>query len=116
MPETDNKTAAIAARLRMARQQAGLSQGQVAKMLKVHRPTISEIEAGRRGVAADELVRFGDIYGVSLNWIAGPSKEESDPAKDRIELAARALAKLKDRDLDRVLNLLKSLRRAGEQD
>ena len=40
----------IGGRLRMARETAGLSQGQVAKRLKMHRPTISEIEAGRRRV------------------------------------------------------------------
>jgi len=116
MAESDNKTTAIATRLRMAREQAGLSQGQVAKMLKMHRPTISEIEAGRRGVGTEELVRFAEMYAVSINWIAGQTGEEPDPARDRIELAARELAKLKDRDLDRVMELLKSLRRSGEEE
>ena len=46
---------AIAERLKLARDQAGLSQGQVAKKLGWHRPTVSEIEAGRRRVAADEV-------------------------------------------------------------
>ena len=35
----------IAQRFRQAREQAGLSQGQAARLMKVHRPTISEIEA-----------------------------------------------------------------------
>ena len=38
----------VAERLRLAREQAGLSQGQVAKLLDLHRPTISEIEVTRR--------------------------------------------------------------------
>ncbi|MGN6369019.1 MAG: helix-turn-helix domain-containing protein [Phycisphaerae bacterium] len=114
MAETTDKIAAIASRIRMAREQAGLSQGQVAKLLDIHRPTVSEIEAGRRGVAADELVRFAELYSVSLNWLAGASNEVADPAKDRVELAARELAKLKDHDLNRVLGLLKSLRQSGE--
>ena len=42
-----DKKSTIAARIRAAREAAGLSQGQVARKLKMHRPTISEIEAGR---------------------------------------------------------------------
>src|ERR1035437_3681024 len=115
MAESDKKIEPIASCLRLAREQAGLSQGQVARMLQMHRPTISEIEAGRRNVSAEEMVRFAEVYEVSVTWLGGRSKEVPDPAKDRIELAARALAKLKDQDLDRVLDLLKSLRREGEK-
>ena len=53
----------IAERLRSAREVAGLTQGQAAKLLGLHRPTVSEIEAGRRKVSAEELGQFGDIYG-----------------------------------------------------
>ena len=48
---------AIATRLREARKVAGLSQGQVAKLLAMHRPTISEIEAGNRRVSAEEVTK-----------------------------------------------------------
>lgn len=116
MTESNKKLAGLPARLRMAREQAGLSQGQVAKMLKLHRPTISEIEAGRRAVMAAEMVRLAKIYKVSIKWLAGHPDESSDPNGDRIELAARALANLRNRDLDRVLGLLKSLRRGGESE
>lgn len=115
MPEPAKKISAMAARLRLAREQAGLSQGQVAKILQIHRPTISEIEAGRRSVSAEEVARFAEIYSVSLAWLVGSPQETPDPDQDRIELAARGLAKLKEHDLDRVLELLKSLRKAGEQ-
>ena len=40
----------MAERIREARTLAGLSQGQVAKMMGMHRPSISEIEAGNRRV------------------------------------------------------------------
>jgi len=115
MSETDKKIEAIASRLRLARERAGLSQGQVAKMLQMHRPTISEIEAARRNVSADEMVRFAEIYEVSLAWLGGRPHEVHDPDQDRIELAARELVKLKKDDLDRVLGLLQSLRRGGEK-
>jgi transcriptional regulator with XRE-family HTH domain len=51
----------IASRLRLARESAGLSQGQVAKKMNLHRPTVSEIEAGRRRVSAEELARFAEL-------------------------------------------------------
>jgi transcriptional regulator with XRE-family HTH domain len=109
MSKSDEKGMAIAARLRLAREQAGLSQGQVAKMLHLHRPSISEAEAGRRKVSTEELVELARIYGVSVSWLACAESEEN-PAQDRIELAARELAKLKPEDLDRLLQLLSALR------
>ncbi|HOX05891.1 MAG TPA: helix-turn-helix transcriptional regulator [Planctomycetota bacterium] len=97
----------LAQRLRLAREQAGLSQGQVATILKMHRPTISEIEAGRRKVSAEELPKFSDIYNVSVVWLTGSSADKNDP---RVELAARQLANLKKADLDAVLRVLKTLK------
>lgn len=100
-------SADIAERLRLAREQAGLSQAQVAKALDMHRPTISEIEAGRRRVQAEELRRFAELFDVSIAWLAG---DTATGQSAKVELAARELSKLKAEDLDRVLNLLGSLR------
>ena len=100
---------AIAGRLRMARESAGLSQGQVAKRLDMHRPTISEIEAGRRRVTAEEIAAFGALYGVDANWITQGSTT-SNEGTDKIMLAARQLSKLRDKDLDKLLGLLQMLR------
>lgn len=99
----------VAARLRMARESSGLSQGQVAKRLEMHRPTISEIEAGRRRVSAEEIAAFGELYGVDANWLTNGSDEKSE-GTDKIMLAARQLSKLKDKDLDKLLGLLQMLR------
>lgn len=107
MSETD---ANLAVRLRRAREQAGLSQGQVAKLMKLHRPTISEIEAGRRRVQADELRELAKLYHVSVSWLLGDTGKDDDLQDAKVRLAARELAKLKADDLDRVLNLLASLR------
>lgn len=100
---------AIAGRLRMARESAGLSQGQVAKRLGMHRPTISEIEAGRRRLSAEEIATFGDLYGVDANWITEGSGDTT-AGTDKIMLAARQLSKLKNKDLDKLLGLLQMLR------
>jgi transcriptional regulator with XRE-family HTH domain len=110
MTDTFIKRKAIAARLSLARKQAGLSQAQVAKILKLHRPSISEIEAGRRSVSAEELIAFAKIYGVGLNWLACEENSESNVDKDKFELAARKLAGMKKGDLDKILDLLRAMR------
>lgn len=109
-PDKNNdRRAAIAARLRTAREAAGLSQGQVARHLEMHRPTISEIEAGRRRVSAEEIATFAELYGIDANWLTRGSEDQSE-GTEKIMLAARQLSKLKDQDLDRLLDLLKMLR------
>ena len=100
---------AIASRLRIARERAGLSQHQVAKILGWHRPTISEIEAGRRKVAAEEVVTLAELYGVNIPWVVGV-EQVSEAQDDRITVAARELGKLKENDLERVLELIRSLK------
>lgn len=103
----------VAERLRIAREQAGLSQGQVARILGLHRPTISEIEAGRRRVTAEETATFARLYEVSVAWLTG-SEEADNDIDDRVRLAARELAKLKSEDLDKILKLLATMRQAKE--
>ena len=98
----------IASRLRLGREMAGLTQGQVAKIRGWHRPTVSEIEAGRRRVSADELSSLAELYGVSVSWIV--EEEENPLSNDRATLAARELGKLSDADLDRLLELIRSFR------
>jgi transcriptional regulator with XRE-family HTH domain len=115
MSDEKTKKAIIATRLALARKQAGLSQGQVARLLGLHRPSVSELEAGRRNVTATEMGQLAKIYGVSADWLACTKNEESNEMKDRIELAARELAKLKKNDLEKVLNLLSALREADDE-
>lgn len=110
MTQDNPKLSALAARLRVAREQAGLSQGQVAKMLGLHRPSVSEMEAGRRKVSAEELSELAQIYGVSTSWLVAEDDRSTSADHAKIELAARELAKLKPEDLDRLLQLLATLR------
>jgi len=76
----------------------------------MHRPTISEIEAGRRKVSAQEAERFADLYGVSVEWIvSGSAGNQSADAK--LLMAARELSKMSEADLDRLTRMLRMLRR-----
>ena len=104
MDNTQKKKEGIATRLALARKQA--------KMLDLHRPSISEAEAGRRNVTATELASLAEIYGVELGWLAGSDTNTTDESRDRIQLAARELSKLKTEDLERVLGLLSALKKA----
>jgi transcriptional regulator with XRE-family HTH domain len=101
----------IAKRIREARKMAGLSQGQLAKLLKVHRPTISEIEAGNRRVSAEELGRIAELLDINVSWIVGVSPDTINDDDPRIQLAARELRRLKPEDLDRLLKLLAAIKR-----
>ena len=110
---TDAKTTErklLAVRLREARKLAGISQGNVARIMGLHRPTVSEIEAGNRRVSANELARLAEVYDVSVSWLLGQTPETIDPQDPRLELAARELTKLKPEDLDRLLKLLAAMR------
>ena len=114
--EANEKRRLIGSRLAIARKRAGLSQSQVAKELGLPRPSISEIEAGRRRVAVDELVRFADIYFVDMNWLAGMGEEKVDQIRDQLELAARKVAGLNEADLEAVIELLTSLKSKEESE
>ncbi|VVM06865.1 hypothetical protein MAMC_01305 [Methylacidimicrobium cyclopophantes] len=59
-------------RLRRSRESAGLSQRDAAKELGLPRPSISQIEAGKRGVESLELVRLARLYGKPVSWFLEP--------------------------------------------
>ncbi|MEQ1936070.1 MAG: helix-turn-helix transcriptional regulator, partial [Fimbriimonadaceae bacterium] len=87
-----------------------------AKLMELHRPSISEIEGGGRNVSAIELTRLAQIYSVDLDWLVCESGDSGDSHSDSdaVQLAARELSKLKDEDLQKVLRLLSAMRREKE--
>lgn len=111
-----DKKQLIAARLREARTLAGLSQGQAAKKMEMHRPTVSEIEAGNRNVTAPELARFAALYDVDLVWLSGAGADQLDPQDARLQLAFRELKKIKPEDLDKLMRALAALRGPKERE
>jgi transcriptional regulator with XRE-family HTH domain len=107
------RKAIIAARIREARTAAGLTQGHVAKMLGLHRPSISEAEAGNRSITAEELSKMAEIFDVSIAWLSGEGTDQLNPHDNKLQLAARELDKLKPKDLERLLKILASIRGEG---
>jgi transcriptional regulator with XRE-family HTH domain len=107
----EHRRSKTAARIREARKAAGLSQGQVAKMLGLHRPSVSEIEAGNRRVSVDELLRMAEIFDVEMSWLMGTAPEIVSTDDPKVQLAARELLKMKPDDLDRLLRIIAAARR-----
>jgi len=91
----------IAARLKEARVLSGLSQAQAADKMGLQRPTISEIESGKRKVSADELIQFAGLYKVDTQWLLHQDNE------DDLKFAARELNKLSQKEREKLFALLK---------
>jgi transcriptional regulator with XRE-family HTH domain len=114
MNEKSNYDSSLSDRLKLAREHAGLTQGQIAKLLNVHRPTISEIEAGRRKVSTEEVTAFAKHYQVSIAWLTNAHTDSSDGVSAEVDFAARELSKISKDDLDKVMKLLKTLREKND--
>jgi len=55
-------------KLRKARQEAGLTQVQIAKKLKRPQSYISNVESGQQRVDVVELQKFAKMYGKDVNY------------------------------------------------
>lgn len=113
MTDLEKRQAQISQRIRTARENSGLSQGQAAKLLGIHRPSLTEAEQGRRKVSAAELAEMAKLYRVGVGWLACEEGDEPDPERDQIQLVAREIASLKEDDLANVLRLVRSIRAKG---
>lgn len=78
-----------AQRIKEAREFLGFSQEEVSKYLGLHRPAISEIEAGNRRVHAEELLKLSKLLCRSVAWLAGD--EETPPLTEALAAMAAGL-------------------------
>ena len=102
---------AIAARLREAREYIGLSQEEVASVLKLSRPAVTNIEAGTRKVEALELKQLARLYGRPVSYLLSGEQKEGPDA--RVAFAARAVHGLSDNDLIEIARFAEFLRMSG---
>ncbi len=65
----------IGHRIKELREKAGMSQDALARSMKLPRPAISQIESGARKIATDELVKFAQLFNVSVDDLLNPGKE-----------------------------------------
>lgn len=75
----------LARRLRAARLERGLTQAEVARALGLHRPAISEVEAGRRSVTSGELHELSRLFSVPVEeLLAGEDVDEASAGMDEV--------------------------------
>ena len=60
--------------IRALREDADLTQAQVANLLNVAQNTYSQYECGRIAFTAEVLIRLADYYGVSVDYLLGRTK------------------------------------------
>jgi transcriptional regulator with XRE-family HTH domain len=65
----------IGLRIKVLREKTGMSQNALAQKIRLPRPAISPIESGARKIATDELLRFSQIFHVSVDALLNPGKE-----------------------------------------
>ncbi len=111
LPEDDEAWKALGDRLRHSREYLGLSQSEVAAVLGISRPAISQIEAGRRKVSTLELAKLARLFGRPYEYFLG---EVPEPVEDETSQALfRAARDLTDDDRRQVLRFAEFLRNAG---
>jgi len=102
--QTEFKTPVVGERLRLAREDSGLTQAQAATELNVSRTTIVAMEQGQRRVKIDELRSFAKLYKISVNAllrtesvfvdIAPQFRRLHSKSDKEVEDAARQLSQL----------------------
>lgn len=95
----------VAARLREARDVAGLTQGDVATALGIARTSVAAFEGGTRKVSVLEIRRLAALYGRSIAWLIG---EEDSPDLTGQALY-RAASTLSEKDREQVLKFAQFL-------
>lgn len=68
----------LGARIAALRRKAGMSQAELARLLKVSASAIGMYEQGRRQPAADTLVELGGVFGVSVDYLLTGRVSESE--------------------------------------
>lgn len=104
---------ALGERLREAREYLGLSQQEVADLLKLSRPAVTQMEAGNRKVSTLELRELSQLYRRPYDWLVG-AEEPAEPEEDQLTQALyRTTRELSTRDRAQLLQFAQFLSGAG---
>lgn len=113
-PEPADDRAALAARLKEAREYVGLSQEEVADILDIPRSAVSLMEKGGRKVDALELKRLAEIYQRSVDFFTGSTPPPQIPSD--VAHLARAASKLTSKDLEELTRFAQFLATKNQPD
>lgn len=97
----------LGSRIRKYREDANLSQDNLAGKLGISRSTLSQIESGERRISADEIIRLSKIFDIQTDVLFGLKKEpevllhkqkaEKEAKKElRINVPQKNIAKFKE--------------------
>ena len=90
----------LGTRIAALRQQAGMSQASLARVLGTSASAVGMYEQGRREPSAELLVKLGEIFDVSVDFLlTGNPRQERD--QDSFTRALLATLEQTDRHLDR---------------
>ncbi|WP_313055342.1 helix-turn-helix domain-containing protein [Pseudomonas lopnurensis] len=109
----DRERLQLAERLKEAREYVGLSQDEVAAVLGVSRPSVSNMEAGTRKVEATELNKLAKLYRKSLEFLMS-GREPLPSGPDQLAFLARAVHGLSQQDIDEVARFAEFLKHKGQ--
>lgn len=88
-------------RLRQARKYLHLSQEYVASQTGLNRTAITAIELGQRNISTEELKKFSELYGLSLDEIVYGEDKDAE-----VKVFARRYAALSEDDKREIQNLV----------
>jgi transcriptional regulator with XRE-family HTH domain len=101
----------LASKLRQARQDAGLSQAEVAGRAGLSRVSVSEIESGRRKVSSLELASLAKLYDRGAEHFLGTSNAEpSFGSPTMVSHLARTAKQLAPQDQEQLVRFAEYLR------
>ncbi|MDP3172955.1 helix-turn-helix domain-containing protein [Phenylobacterium sp.] len=100
-------------RLRKAREYLELTQDEAARVIGISRPSLSQVENGRRKVDAVELAAFAKLYGQSVETLAGAMPQQ---IPEDVQHLARATRDLSDQDRAELLRFAEFLQARSKKD
>ena len=108
----------IGNRIRISRENAGLTQEELAEKLNLSAQFISTIERGGAGASLATIIRLCEVLNVSTEWLLRGL--EATPSTDRIAAKMESLSKpqlaVVDKLTDDLLQLLEVTRKEAEAD
>ncbi|WLG56733.1 helix-turn-helix transcriptional regulator [Pseudomonas extremorientalis] len=99
----------IGDRLRRAREYMGLSQDEVASVLGLPRPSVTNMEQGARKVDAIELNKLAKLYRRTLDYLMTGTEPAGD-GPEQLAFLARAVKGLSEKDVEEVARFAEFLK------
>jgi len=99
----------ISQRVKKLREYKGISQQELAKLLGVSRPTVSQIESGERKISAVELVKLAEIFNISVEGLLDFKKEPKvilEESKKRKSLKKQTRINVPQKNLEKFREVL----------